>query len=124
MSYLHDDVLDQGIKYIDDYGERLYICSAEPSTYTEAVTTYGLGNKNPVTISAPQAGDGAGARKVTVSAITDGSVTANGTASHWAIVDTTNTKLLATAALDASKSVNNGDTFTTPAFDIEQPPPA
>jgi hypothetical protein len=47
-----------------------------------------------------------------VSAITDGAVSANGNASHWAMVDTVNSRLLAAKALDAVLSVNNGDTFT------------
>ena len=67
---------------------------------------------------------GAELRQVTVSAITDGVVDGTGTVGYWAIVDATNTKLLAAAALDAAESVTNGNTFTLNAFDIEQPDPA
>ena len=56
-----------------------------------------------------------------VAAITDGSVTANGTASHWAITDTGNSRLLATGALAASQAVSSGNTFTLGAFDIGIP---
>ena len=65
-----------------------------------------------------------GGRKVTVAAISDGSITGTGTATHYAIVDSTNSRLLATAALTASQSVTNGNTFTLATFDIGIPDPA
>ena len=46
------------------------------------------------------------------------------TATHWAIIDETNDKLLAAGALDSSESVTSGNTFTLPEFDIEQPDPS
>jgi hypothetical protein len=53
---------------------------------------------------------------VTIAAITDGSVTATGTATHYAIVDTSATyggpRLLATGSLSASQAVTSGNTFT------------
>ena len=123
MPFLHDDVLDNGIKYIDDYGEDLWICSSEPATYAEATSTYGLGYKLGITISAPQAGDSSG-RKVAISAITDGTVSGTGSAGYWAIIDETNDKLLAADELDAAESVTSGNTFTLGAFDIEVPDPS
>ncbi|MDI6770104.1 MAG: hypothetical protein QMD04_10585, partial [Anaerolineales bacterium] len=63
-------------------------------------------------------------RKVTVPSISDGAVTATGTATHYAVVDTANSRLLATGALSASQVVTNGNTFTLTAFDIGIPGPA
>lgn len=60
-------------------------------------------------------------RRVTVAAIADGSVTATGTATHWAITDTANGRLLATGALAASQLVTSGNTFTLGAFDAGIP---
>ena len=65
-----------------------------------------------------------GGRKVTVAQITDGTVTGTGTATHYALVDVSNTRLLATGALTASQSVTSGNTFTLAAFDIGIPDPA
>jgi hypothetical protein len=50
-------------------------------------------------------------------------VTANGTASHYAVVDTVNFRLLAASALTASQVVTNGNTFTLASFTIGIPDP-
>lgn len=122
MAYINDYVLDLALAYIDTSANRLDICSQEPTTYTEATVTYTLGNKTSITVSAPAdrvaAGNG---RKVTISAITDGSVTGTATATHWAIVDTGNSRLVATGLLSSSQAVTSGNTFTLAAFDIGIP---
>lgn len=123
MPFLHDDVLDDGLQQITDNGNRLYICSQEPTTYTDASSTYALGNKASLSVAAPSNRSPSG-REVVVSAITDGSVTATGTATHLAVVDTVNSKLLATQALAASQAVTNGNTFTLTQFAIGIPDPA
>lgn len=123
MAVIGDRVLDNGLTTLDTEANRLDICSTAPTTYTEATSTYTLGNKTTPTIGAP--GDRAGGgRKVTVSAITDGSVTGDGTASYWAITDTGNSRLLAAGDLASGQSVSNGNTFTLTAFDIGIPDPA
>jgi len=61
---------------------------------------------------------------VTIAAITDGAVTATGTATHYAIVDTVNSRLLATGSLSASQAVTNGNTFTLTSTTIGIPDPA
>lgn len=121
MPFLSDNVLDQALSYIDTNGGRLDICSAEPATYTEATSTYTLGNRTPPTISVPADGSPNG-RAITVSAITDGSVTGTGTASHWAISKTTaTTDLLAATSLASSQPVTSGNTFTLTEFTIRLP---
>ena len=60
-------------------------------------------------------------RKVTSAAVTDGSVTTTGTASHYAVVDSANSRLLATGALASSQAVTSGNTFTLAAFDVGIP---
>jgi hypothetical protein len=123
MSYLNDRVYDNGLAALATEGTRIDICSQEPTTYAQATSTYSLGNKTAVSIAAPSARTPNG-RKVTVPAVSGGSVTATGTASHWAIVDPTNTRLLAAGALSASQAVTNGNTFTLTSFDIGIPAPA
>lgn len=120
MAYLNDYVLDLALAYIDTSGNRLDICSTEPSTYAHATTNYTLGNKTSITVSAPTDRLPNG-RKVTVSAITDGSVTGNGTAAYWAISDTGNSRLVAAGSLSAGQAVTSGNTFTLAAFDIGIP---
>lgn len=120
MAFIADYVLDAALAKLDTEANRLDICSQEPTTYAEATSTYTLGNKTSLSVGAPADRSPSG-RKVTVAAITDGSVTGTGTASHWAIVDTGNSRLLATGALSSSQAVTNGNTFTLGAFDIGIP---
>lgn len=123
MAYLHNDVFDLGLAELDTDGNRLDICSQEPTTYTEATSTYTLGNKTSLSIAAPSDRSGGG-REVVVAAITDGSVTGTGTAAYWAIVDTTGSRLLAAGSLASSQGVTNGNTFTLTSFAIGIPDPA
>jgi hypothetical protein len=117
MAYINDYVFDLALGYINTGGNRLDICSQEPTTYAQAITTYSLGNKTGISVGAPTDASPNG-RKVVVSAITDGSVTGTATASHWAVVDTGNSRLIATGQLAASQAVTAGNTFTLAAFDI------
>jgi hypothetical protein len=123
MATLADRVYDNGLTVLDTEANRIDITSQEVTTYTEATSTYTLGNSTSLSIGAPTDGDTSG-RKVTAAAISDGSVTSTGTASHFAVVDTSNSRLLATGSLSASQSVTSGNTFTLAAFDIEIPDPA
>lgn len=117
MAFLADYVLDAALSKLDTEASRLDICSQEPTTYTEAITTYSKGNKTSLSVGAP-ADRSPNGRKVTVAAITDGVVTATATVTHWAISDVSATRLLATGALGASQAVTSGNTFTLGAFDI------
>lgn len=124
MAFLSDNVLDAPCSYISTNGGRVDICSQEPATYTEATSTYTLGNKTSPSFTGPANGDVSG-RKITLDAISDGSVTGTDTATHWAISKTTaTTDLLAANSLSSSQAVTSGNTFTLTATDIEFPDPA
>ncbi len=123
MATLNDRVLDSGLSVLDTEANKIVVTSQEATTYTEANATYALGNSTSLSIGAPADRSGGG-REVTVAAITDGSITGTGTATHYAIVDTTNSRLLATSTLSASQSVTSGNTFTLASFTIGIPDPA
>jgi len=123
MATLANRVYDNGLTVLDTEANRVDICSTEPATYTAATSTNTLGNTTSITISAPTDGDTSG-RKVTLSAISAGSVTATGTATHYAITDTSNSRLLVTGSLSSSQSVTSGNTFSLTAVDIEMADPA
>lgn len=122
MPFLNDRVFDNGLTVLDTEANALHICSTEPASYAAATTTNSLGNVALVagSIGAPAAGSPNG-RQVTVGALSGGSVTATGTATHYAIVDTVNSRLLATAALSASQAVTSGNTFSTTSFTVRIP---
>ena len=120
MAYINDYVLDAALSKFDTEANRLDICSQEPTTYTEATSTYTLGNKTSLSVGAP-ADAAPNGRKVDVSSFSDGSVTGTNTATHWAMVDTGNSRLLATGSLSASQAVTSGNTFSISTFSIRIP---
>lgn len=123
MATLNDRVFDNGLTVLDTEANRIDITSQEATSYAEATSTYTLGNSTSLSIGAPQDRSGGG-REVVVAAISDGSVTGTGTATHYAIVDTVNSRLLATGSLTASQSVTSGNTFTLSSVAIGIPDPA
>lgn len=120
---LHDVFLQSGLRLLDSDSSHIYIVNADPTTYTQATSTFALGNKN----------FGAGAvfgtcyaaspngQRVTSTAVTDGTVTAAGTATGWAVVTQASSRLDANGQLSASQVVASGNTFTLGQFDIRIP---
>lgn len=122
MATLNDRVFDNGLSVLDLEANAVYVTSQEATSYTDATSTSALGNSTSLSIGAPQDRTGGG-REVVVAAISDGSVTGTGTATHYALVDTANSRLLATGTLTASQSVTSGNTFTLSSFTIGIPDP-
>lgn len=120
MPMITDSALDALLNYIDTNGEKLHICSAEPANYA-GVAGVTLGNKTSPAIAAPSDRSPNG-REIVVAAISDGSVTGTGTATHWCIVkDSATSELLAAGALASSQGVSSGNTFTLTQFAIGVP---
>ena len=129
MAYLNSLILDSGLSYLTANGNRLDICTTEPTNYVQATATFSLGNKAGLTLPAPAAMPSPVGRRVTVPAIADGAVTTSSTgaaddAEFWAITDTVNSVLLAAGPLSAPDLVTAGDGFTLGSFDIGIPFPA
>ena len=122
MATLNDRVFDNGLTVLDTEANAIHITSAEATDFAN-VSSVTLGNSTSLSIGAP-ADRAGGGREVTVAAITDGSVTGTGTATHYAIVDTVNSRLLATGSLSASQAVTSGNTFTLSSVAIGIPDPA
>lgn len=121
VAFLHDNVLDNGLAYLASAtrtGEELHICSSQPTDRASALTA-SLGQKVGPTVGT--LADHTSGRKITVSAITDGTVDTTGTASHWAYIDDTN--LLVAQTLSSSQGVTATNTFTLDAIIISIPDP-
>lgn len=123
MPFLNDSAQDALLNEVGDNSDELTVCSSEPTDYTEAYTTYKLGSKANPSFTGPAAGDVSG-RKITCDAISDGSITGDGTVSYWSLVNTTSGDLLAAGSLSTSASVSSGAIFTLAAFDIEVTDPS
>ena len=115
MAMISDYILDAALTILDTAANRIDICSAEPTTFTAATVT--LGNGVPTIGSPVDRAASGGGRKVVASALGATAVTATGTATHFAITDTVNSRLLATGALTASQAVTSGNSFTLTTFD-------
>jgi len=118
MPFLADRVLDLGLNVLDAEATHIYICTSEPATFAAAQTarlgTKALGASG---IGAPLARTPSG-RRVQLAAFADGAVTTGGNASHWAVVDEANSRLLAAGGLSAAQAVTAGNTWSLPLTDI------
>lgn len=114
----HDDVLDALGAYLAANATRLVVCSAQPTTYTEANATYALAD---VTIDGSDFtaanGDVSG-RKSTVAAQNAVPIDTSGTATHVALLAVANSKLLYVTTC-TSQALTSGGTVNVPAWDIE-----
>jgi hypothetical protein len=122
MALLDNRVFDNGLSVLDLEANAIYVTTQQAVSYTDATVTSALGNSTSLSIGAPQDRAGGG-REVVVAAISDGSITGTGTATHYAIVDTINSRLLAAGLLSASQSVTTGNTFTLSSVTIGIPDP-
>lgn len=123
MPTLNNRVFDNGLAVLDTEANKITITSQEAATYAEGNATFALGSSTSLSIAAPS-DRSAGGREVVVAEITDGSVAVDGTATHYAILDTVNSRLLATGNLTESQVVSSGNTFTLGSFTIGIPDPA
>ena len=115
MPFINDEVFDQGLDYADTNGTALLICSTDPGGTYATATANKLASE---TVNTGATQDGAtDGRRVIVPAITAGSITTTGTASHWALTNGTNT-IVASGALSATQAVSTGNSFTLDAISI------
>jgi len=116
---VHNDVLDAALSYIKDNATRISVCSTEPTTHTEALTTYMLAIKTITSadFTGPADGDTNG-RKLRSNQHANISVTNGGSAQHVALTDFGNSKLLLVTTCTA-QTLTSGNTVTIPVWDDE-----
>ena len=113
---VHNNVLDAAFNELDA-ADLMTVCNAEPTTRTEAVTTFKLADvaMTPDTDFTNADGDTSG-RKVTVAAKSSVPVDTTGTATHVALCDGTRLLYVTTCT---SQALTSGNTVNIPAWDIE-----
>ncbi|MCU0810116.1 MAG: hypothetical protein MUE59_03620 [Thiobacillaceae bacterium] len=120
---VHDDVLDGAFDVLDQ-GNIMVACSAQPTTRTEAVTTYALADvAMTVNTDYTKANGDTSGRKVTVAAKSSVLIDTSGTANHIAICDGTRL-LYVTTCTSQALTANGSNTVNFPAWDIEIADPA
>jgi hypothetical protein len=121
MAIITNFVLDTALNVIRTQTTNLHITSAEAVNFS-SVTSLTLGNTSTFSASAP-ATNGV-TREITIAPISDGVVTGTGTATHYAIVDASNSRLFATGALAQPQVVTQGNIFSLGSFEIGIEPKA
>lgn len=103
------DVLDQA--------NIMTVCNAEPTTRTQAVTTFALADvAMTVNSDYTKANGDTNGRKVTVAAKSGVTIDTSGTATHIALCDGTNLLYVTTCT---SQALTAAGTVNVPAWDIE-----
>lgn len=106
-----DSILDLMLEQAE--GTNIHVCSAEPTTYTEATVTFNLATDS-VGAYTKAAGSPSG-RQNTQAGTTGTSITATGTANHVAITTTTGSVLnLVTTA--TAQALTSGGTVDIGSF--------
>lgn len=113
---VHNDVLDGAFDILDQ-ADLMTVCNAEPTTRTEAITTFKLADvaMTPNTDYVKADGDVSG-RKVTMAAKSAVPVDSSGTATHVALVDGTRLLYVTTCT---SQALTAGNTVNFPAWKVE-----
>lgn len=101
-------------------GTIMTVCSAQPTTRAEAVTTYALADVVMAGGDYTKANGDINGRKVTTTQKATVPIDVTGTATHVAICDGTNLLLVTTCT---SQALTSGGTVTIPAFKCETADP-
>lgn len=115
---VHDDVLDAALNVVKNNCTRMVACTTEPTTYTEANATYALADVTMASGDFTVANGDTNGRKVTVAAKSGVAVDVTGSATHVALLDVANSKLLYVTTC-GSTSLSAGGTVDIGAWDIE-----
>jgi len=115
---VHDDVLDGAFDVLDQ-ANLMIACSAQPTSRTEAVTTYALADvAMTVNTDYTKANGDVSGRKVTIAAKSTVLIDTSGTATHVALVDGTRL-LYVTTCTSQALTANASNTVNFPAWEIE-----
>jgi len=113
---MHDDFADGALLILKNNVNLMTVCSQEPTTRTEAVTTYALADVTMASGDFTIANGDTNGRKVTVGAKADVPVDTTGTGNHVALVDGTRLLYVTTCTAQA---LTSGNTVNFPAWDAE-----
>lgn len=121
--WANDAFMDAALDYLDQ-STLMIACSAQPTTYAEATSTYALADvaMTADTDYTKANGDTSG-RKATVAAKSGVTVDASGTATHIALVRVADTSLRYVTTC-TSQALTAGNTVNFPAWDVEVADPS
>lgn len=115
---VHDDVLDGALNILKNNATRMTVCNAQPTTYTEGNATFALADVTIDSTDFTNANGDTNGRKTTIAAQSTVAIDTSGTATHVALLDVSNSKLLYVTTC-TSQALTSGGTVDFPAWDIE-----
>lgn len=117
---VHNDVLDGALNIVKNNATRMTVCSDEPTTYAEGNATYALADVTVASGDFTNADGDTSGRKCTVAAKSGVLIDASGTATHIALLDVTNSKLLyVTTCTSQALTANGSNTVNFPSWKFE-----
>lgn len=119
-----DAILDKTLDEIATATKQV-LCSAQPTTYAEANSTYALADVVIDSGDFTKANGDTSGRKVTIGAQTGVLIDASGTGNHIALIRTADSTLIyVTTCTSQAVTANGSNTVNMPAWDIELADPA
>jgi hypothetical protein len=120
MAKAAPDIIMDGALDVIATATRQIACSAQPTTFTEANSTYALADATMSGGDFNKANGDSSGRKVTMSAKTGALIDASGTATHIALVRVADSTLIyVTTCTSQALTANGSNTVNFPAWDIE-----
>ena len=117
-------VYDAQLSFLVNNANRLFVCTAEPTTYEEASATYALAGATlaPANFAGPADGSVSG-RKISLLPVENIPIDVGGSATHIVLADATNSRILLVTVCTAQTLVA-GNNVTVDSFDYTLPQPA
>lgn len=116
--FVNNDVLDAAFNLIKTDCDKMTACSAQPTSFAEGNASLALANAAMASGDFTIADGDTSGRKVTVGAKSGITVGTSGTATHVALLDTVNSKLLYVTTC-TSQALTAGNDMTFQAWNIE-----
>jgi hypothetical protein len=113
-----DAMLEAALAYVRSNVNLMTACSAQPTTYTQAVTTYALADVAMTPTTDFPLSDGTSGRKITVAAKSGVPIDASGDANHIALVSTGDTTLRYVTTC-TTIALTSGNQVNFPSWDIQ-----
>lgn len=109
MPFISTSIIDNGLNYLYTNAKDLVITSQEVASYSESLT-YQIGIKTNISLIPPR--NGINRRELPIMEFYDGLVTATGSASFFAIINSNTTELLVTGSLLTNNNFIAGNLFS------------
>lgn len=116
--FMPDAQYDLQLDVVVGDGDNIHICAGQPTTATEAATTFNLATQAIAAAQLAKANGDVSGRKITISPPAGTSITTTGTADHVAITNGANTTLKHVTTC-TSQALTSGGTVDINPYDHE-----